>query len=198
MNFKKLFGGAAKAEKLGQEAIGLLDNWQPNEALAKAREALEIDPDNADALTVCGFVCSSQKNHGEALQAYKRLQRLEPDVTEHWRFAGEEQIELGQLEEAAASFRQGLVRAPRSLPLQCKLASVLRKLHQQADAEKTLVTAISLAATEKEGLYELILTLAIFGKDDQMASILERLEQVDPEKAQEARRNLAILPLLPK
>jgi serine/threonine protein kinase len=67
------------AEELLAQAILLNRNDKPQEALAKAEEALKLEPNNADAWAAKGFSLAKLDRENEAIAAYDRALEIKPD-----------------------------------------------------------------------------------------------------------------------
>ncbi len=67
------------AEELLAQAILLNRNDKPQEALAKAEEALKLEPNNADAWAAKGFSLAKLDRDNEAIAAYDKALEIKPD-----------------------------------------------------------------------------------------------------------------------
>jgi Flp pilus assembly protein TadD len=69
----------ASKEDLYDQAIDLVAEGRPEEAIAKYREALALDRDYVDAWHGLAMALAETQRFDEAIEAAKRLVELEPD-----------------------------------------------------------------------------------------------------------------------
>lgn len=83
---------------------------RPREALELLQEAVEKEPDNAEALGYCGTALAELGDPAHALPLLERALAVDASRGALWRLRGSVLVELGRPEDAAQSFREALVR----------------------------------------------------------------------------------------
>lgn len=106
---------------LGHHHAGRLDD-----AASIYRRALELDPDNVDALHLLGVVSLQTGNHPEAVDLFTTALRLKPDFAEAHCNLGAAYYGLGQLDEAASSYHRALALNPTYPEAHYNLGNVLQ------------------------------------------------------------------------
>jgi tetratricopeptide (TPR) repeat protein len=148
-DIKEAIAALREAEKFGYRDIKLhlllavaLDNTSATaDAEAEWRAALEIDPENADALDSLSndLIADSNDQGVITLLDTARLKAL-------WSVQqcinlGMAYIRKGNLAEASRVLRDGVNTYPDSLPLATKLADVLTQMGKKDEAAQVLATA---------------------------------------------------------
>jgi DNA-binding SARP family transcriptional activator/tetratricopeptide (TPR) repeat protein len=118
------------------------------EAVAALERCIEITPSAAPCYAHIGHALVQQGRAGEGVPHINYALRLSPhDVTRsHWlRFAGDAQIELGNLEAAVRLLRESYAANPRQLPTLRSLAAV-HALSGNLDQAQRFVTELKAVA----------------------------------------------------
>lgn len=76
------------------------------------RAAVAADPQNAKAAALLADFLDFGQRHEEALQAYRRLRELDPDMEKAWIGVVYSLVETGQVDEALVAIDSGLRRLP--------------------------------------------------------------------------------------
>jgi tetratricopeptide (TPR) repeat protein len=123
-----------------------LDQGQTEQAIAEFRQALAIDPTNADTLHLLGNALARQGHLDEAIQTYRQALRLVPDFPEAYQdlYRAYE----GQGDHARADFASGMILYSAG-----KYGQALESLHRVAAAVPEMAEVhLGLAMTyEKTG-----------------------------------------------
>lgn len=101
-----------------------LQDWDAAERMFRA--ALELEPDNEDALYNLAVLCSQLGRVNESIEWFARLDRLATDSPEVPLGHAVELLKVGRLAEAAAQAERGLQLAPE-LPSAVRLVEALRQ-----------------------------------------------------------------------
>lgn len=186
------------AAKIANEAADLLREWKPSEASIKAKEALILNPQNALALQIHGTISCMLMNYDDALEAYQKLIKLEPDEWTHWEAVGDIYFDTERFNDAKAAFQRALLLSPDSVKVHCKQAKTLKELSEPLDeAIWHIEQAMRIPSPTSEDLSFLILTLLLFELDEEIPQFLEKLEKLDQAKAREIQNNLFLFSNLP-
>ena len=154
------------------------------------RQALALDPVNADALHMFG-IAAYQSGHGEAavvaLEKALAVRRPFPDALGN---LGTVLQDLGRLAEAEAAFRKAITQSPSTAPFHFNLGNVLTKLGRLGEAPVAYRRAIALQDVYPEAYSNL--GRALRDQDD-LAGATAAFEAAVRQKPDfaEARFNLA-------
>jgi tetratricopeptide (TPR) repeat protein len=115
-----------------------------DEAEAEFGKALELNPNDADALMNLGSVASLRGNPARAELLVKQALRANPDHTGALARLGELRRDAGDLEEATRLFREALAIDDVSPELYLGLGDVLQRAGKYAEAEKAFHRVLEL------------------------------------------------------
>ncbi len=102
---KALHLGHPESETLAQQALCLMRNAQPGEALLFAERASRLNPDHAEALHALGLVYSRAERHAEATDYYERAITAHPGRAGYHLSLALNLQALGQTDAARAAYR---------------------------------------------------------------------------------------------
>jgi superkiller protein 3 len=71
-----------KVSALLDEACDLLDSQKPRDAIAKCKEALQIEPDNPSIYYMMGLIYEERQMWDQAIEVYEKALQLKPDYEE--------------------------------------------------------------------------------------------------------------------
>jgi len=114
------------------------------EAIAGARTYTSRFPRDADGWILRAAAASKSGAPQEAIRAYRRAWKIEPDNAEIGNSLGALLIETGELTAAVDVYRAALQANPDSLPLNNNLGFVLNQLQRFEEAEQVLRHALSI------------------------------------------------------
>ncbi len=120
----------------------LLESGNGVEAQATAEALVDRCPESTEALTKLFAVCMRRQDVTGAVQAADRIIRREPSRPEGYAFRGLAWERKGDLEAAAADFREALARAPRLLDVPVNLSNVLERMGRYCEAAHPLERAL--------------------------------------------------------
>jgi Tfp pilus assembly protein PilF len=93
--------------------LALLRLRDPQAAELNVRRAIAVDPDNAEAHTLLGWIYAEIRGDFDAaIKEYTEVVRLRPNVPEAYNNLGVAQKRKGELDKAAASFNRALALKP--------------------------------------------------------------------------------------
>lgn len=126
-----------------RNAIQLHQSGRLQEALPLYREALELDPDNPDALHLCGILAHQIGRHVEALELVDRALARLPGFADAHNTRGNLLRALGRPDDALGAFRQAMALAPGSAMAWSNLGNALRDLGRPEEALRAYREAIA-------------------------------------------------------
>lgn len=134
------------------------------------RKALELNPENAEALCNLGIVRMRDGRDNEAEELFLRALRIDPGVKEaHFNLAAMAE-KRGQFDEAVGYYQRGLNRDPASFGAQLALGTVLlTKLGRAEEAIGPLNEAVRLVPGDPQGHFYLGLALQQEGRTAEAA-----------------------------
>lgn len=120
------------------------------QAIAYWRQAAAADPTHTESRQLLVMVLAERGQMDEALRLAEELQRIEPDVAQHWLVAGRLWARLGRWDAAEAALRKAAELAPRDSQVHSFLALVYLqsgcKLHEAASSARRAVELAPTAA----------------------------------------------------
>ena len=135
---------------------------------AQAREdcsrALELDPGNAQAWMLCGFLYDIEGIDSKSLEYFHKAIALDPTYFRPYQFLGGFYNVRAQYAEAEAQYRKEVEFALNDLDGLSDLGSVLTEQGKYAEAEEIFRKALNIRATPAS-LNDLGATLAFMGRD---------------------------------
>ncbi len=158
-------------------------------AESRYRQALALDPSNAEALRSVAAICINARRFQEAAGLIESVVAADPRNADAWAMLGSAHEGMGDIERAVADFERGLALRRDSVDLRRALAAVLYRKgdHVRAEAQARIVfdrapdmqgaaldLAICLQALNRHEEAIAILTGALSGRPDS-AELLDRL-----------------------
>jgi protein O-GlcNAc transferase len=151
-------------------ALGRLDA-----AYQGFREALRVDPANADALYYVGFTA------GVLAQAeYDRLLGLAPESARAHQLLAESQQAQGRAKEAEAEYKAVLAKNPRAVDALVALGDITRKGLRLEEALGYYSRALEMAPRSYDAHYGLGACLAYQGKQAEAVASFRKALALDP------------------
>jgi tetratricopeptide (TPR) repeat protein len=120
---------------------------QYEKALEDYRRAQELEPKNVDALLHIASIYNNLDRNNDAIAAYQKAIELEPGYYRPYRKLGEFYYFRSNYAEAAEQWKKAIERAPGLVDVYRELAAALTDLGREDEAEKALLTSISLRET---------------------------------------------------
>jgi pentatricopeptide repeat protein len=154
-----------------------LARTDPAAALKEAQRAMEIDPNNVDAV---GYVAARRASEGDAEGALKLLAGLHPDPKDETRITLEQiQILLrkGDLKSAEPLLRGLIAQYPKQTAYRNQLIQVLIAQRRFDDAEKELRTKVEDSPADSKAGLDLVRFLnSVKGADAARAELDSRIK----------------------
>ena len=110
------------------------DAGQYEKAIASYKEAIRINPDDADAHYNLGFVYGDAGQHEKAIASYKEAIRINPDDADAHYNLGLAYRKLGQYEKAIASYKESIRIKPDDANAHYNLGFIYDELGQYEEA----------------------------------------------------------------
>ncbi|HMC90058.1 MAG TPA: DUF6165 family protein [Gemmataceae bacterium] len=161
----------------------------PAQAEQVFRQALDLDPDNADVWCLLGIVCRAQGHHAAAVASYREALKRRPDFVEGLNNLGNVLVDQGQFEEAADCYRQVLRLRPDYAQAHNNLGVAYRFQGKFADAAACYREALRLKPDYTDACNNLGDALKALGQLHEAAGHYERALRLNPNYA-EAHNNL--------
>jgi tetratricopeptide (TPR) repeat protein len=134
---------APTVDQLVAEGTALHDAGKFDEAIARYRQALALDPDNAVAAYEIAFSYGAKKDYARCVEAARvALQHPGDQEARIYSVAGSCLDDAGKGDEAAAMYRQGLAKHPRDPHLGYNLAVTLWRAKKNDEAVAQLYETI--------------------------------------------------------
>jgi serine/threonine protein kinase/Flp pilus assembly protein TadD len=134
------------------------------QAMEDCSRALEVDPKNAQAWMLCGFLYDVEGVDSKALEYFHKAIALDPAYFRPYQFLGGFYNARAQYAEAEGQYRKEVAFALNDLDGLSDLASVLTEQGKYAEAEEIFRKALTIKATPAS-LNDLGATLAFMGRD---------------------------------
>jgi len=130
----------------------LLWNWEIDEAITEANQAIELDPNFADGYMWQSLALSSAGRGKEALESIEKGIRINPHFMVTYLFAfGTAYHALGQYEKALLQFERGIERNPNFYPNHIFKTSMLGLLGRVEEAEAAAAELLHLGPNIEPG-----------------------------------------------
>lgn len=133
-------------------AMALAEADRYTNALEQTQVALDMDPDNVDALLMRGSVLLDMGRASDALAAYSRAHTLAPSFAGAFRGCAAAVVALGQIDDAAAYYTQALGIDPRDYRALAGLGRVRAQQGQPRQALNLLDRALAIEPTYADAL----------------------------------------------
>ncbi len=125
------------SDSKGLLGLGIAENAQQHYPQAKKalEQALQIDPNLADADYQLGTVADQQGATSEALQYYERAIQIQPQHAKALASLGGHYLQAGEIDKAQSFLSRSLAAAPDNYKAEYDLALALAKLGQTKEAK---------------------------------------------------------------
>jgi tetratricopeptide (TPR) repeat protein len=155
-----------------------------NRAVATARAAIRLRPDDAQAHENLGYALAYLNKPEEAIAEYREAIRLDPDLADAYHNLGRALIDTREFAAAVTAFRQSLRLSPDSAVCHNCLGTALGPLGKCDEAVAEFREAIRLAPDETFFRTNLGVGLANMGKLDEAVATLREVIRIQPNAGQ--------------
>jgi len=169
---------------LFEEAYRRHQAGQLAEADHACRQALGIDPDNADALHLLGVIAGQTGFHEQSLQLIDQALAISPNFAEAHANRGVALMALGRGPEAVASFQQSAKLKPDHVMAYYGLGNALGNQGDLDDAAKAFRQALAIAPNFVEAQNNLAMVLQRQDRLDEALEGFEKAVAMGPPSAQ--------------
>ena len=182
---------SAMYEKLAQAhsqsavyQINLADSYlrleRDADALAAARKAIALEPQNAAAYYFSGRIYFELGQHEEAANAFRKAAEINPaDITALY-FLGLSEIRRGKTASGIESLRKAVAAAPENFDYNKELGSALLADTKYEEAFAPLKKAVALKPKNFESIAALGTALSEAGRYDEALTMFEAAERLKP------------------
>ena len=151
-------------QQLFREGATFLQAGKPQEALARFKAALDLEPSNAILHLHAGAALHDLGRYAEAVASYRKALGTAPDIGETHNNLGNSLLALGRFAEAADCFsRAAAILTTSPVPLAAR-ATALQSLGNISAAEAECCKAILLAPAFAAAHWNLALNLLLQGR----------------------------------
>jgi tetratricopeptide (TPR) repeat protein len=137
------------------QALGLLEQGRPGDALAALDEAVKGDSENADLHYARGVALAALSKRDEAVAAWTRAKALKPDHYAADNALGAVALDAGRVDAAISSFQAALQTKPEFVDAHYNLGRALMAKGELEGASKALTQARELAPDDADILFAL-------------------------------------------
>jgi len=162
---------------------GSLHDKDFDDAARSYREALEINPNNAEAYRSLGFALSQLKGFKEAIECLRKSLEIEPKNAYAHTHLGNSLLSLGRIDEGIGHFRTAVEIDPECDEVYYNLATVLTGVGKLDEAIKHFRKTVEINPRHAFAHYNLGLALCEQGKIDEGAGHYRKTLEIKPDHA---------------
>ncbi len=183
---------SAPASKLLNEALEHHQAGRLPEAEAGYRRVLDAQPDNADALYLCGVLNLQRGDAAAALDLFTRAIERNPRQPDYQNMCGEAHRMRGEFPEAIRHYEQAIAARPAFAGALLNLGNALQETGRLAEAARRYEMALEIEPNLAMAHNNLGLVTKRLGQPDRALACFRRALELAPDYA-EARTNLGNL-----
>jgi protein O-GlcNAc transferase len=135
-----------------EAANDLLKHGQVDEAEHLFRLALEADPGSLEAVAGLGRVAVQRGRYSDAVPLLERATRVSSQIVSAFQALGDAYAATGDVERAAAAYRQAVALAPEDLDARISLARSLTEIGEYSEAAEVCARSMRLARDDPAAL----------------------------------------------
>jgi tetratricopeptide (TPR) repeat protein len=184
-------GGGPRLDELLAGAVRSHKAMRLADAERLYRQALAIDPANADALHGLGVIAAQSGRHDEAIRLIGKAVDANPGLAAAHGNLGLALRALGRGEAAVQSYRRAVELAHNSAEAHYSLGAALQGIGRHEEAVGAYRRALELQPGHAAAAYNQGLALQALGRDDEAVATYQRAIALNPQRAQ-AHNNLGV------
>ena len=150
-------------------------------AMSMVRQALELDPHDADLIALLGRHHSVSGEIDQAAECFRRVSEIDALNIDAINQNGELLLELGRIEEAEAQFRKILDADPDQPLALLNLTLTLRARGQTDQAEEFLQRALEVNPSSAEWFDQAVRRLICVGRVEEATRFLDKWLELAPD-----------------
>ncbi|MBI2770039.1 MAG: tetratricopeptide repeat protein [Burkholderiales bacterium] len=154
---------------------------QYDNALARADQAVALNPGHARAVLTRGLALRFLGRHEEAIASFDHALRLRPDMTEALNYRGQSQHSLERYTEALQSYEAALAQNPRYADVYNNRGASLTLLDRHPEALESFQNALALQPRFPEALFNLGLGLQHADRLDEALAHYDAALELKPD-----------------
>jgi Flp pilus assembly protein TadD len=176
-----LYAPVADFYRVFDEAMDMAHKQQYQDAVAKWREAVKLDPDDARAHFQLGFALSQLGQRDEGIAEYRESARLEPRNAATWSNLAIAVQAKGLLDEAIEDYRRSLEIDARNARAHTNLAVALLQAGRVEEGVEHCRRALEIDPKDGDAHNALAIVLARQGSLDEAITQLEQAVAGNPD-----------------
>lgn len=166
-----------------EEGLGLHRAGQGPAAERLYRQALDLDPDNAEAHHLIGVLRFQEGKPEEAVPAFERALACDIGNPRYLANLGAALLVLGRIEEASVALEKAAETAPETPQLLKNLGTAYRQTHRLEDAVAACEKATAAFPDDAEAFGNLAAALLSLGRNDKALVAAEKAVGLNPQVA---------------
>jgi tetratricopeptide (TPR) repeat protein len=188
-------GNAPAAIELTRQAIAAKDDvalyhsnlgemlrllGRPRDAIASGHRAIELEPNNPQAINNLGIAYFDIEDYASAEQCYRRALALDPAFAEACSNLGNALRTTKRLDEAVVAYNRAIALKPNYAEAYNNLGTALRDQKKAAESEPVYRKALALRPNDAATLNNLALALMELDREEEAIQVLKRSSALDP------------------
>lgn len=167
--------------RLIAEGRSMLAQGEADHAIHRMRQALDFQPDNAEAQYWIGFCLKTKNELSEARSYLRRATLLNPELVPAWYELGNVTLMDGRYDEAVRAFDKAAKLMPDAAEIPNNLALAHQAAGRNDEAEAAFRRALEVAPDYPEAMANLALLLREQQRLDEAQPLLDRALELRPE-----------------
>lgn len=167
-------------------ASPLLAAGRVEEAIKTAKDALQRDKRNVDALLFLGDAYQQKQAYAEALDCYRKALQLDRSIPELYNNQGNARRGLGELDAALGCYQQAIALNPNYVDAYFNLGNTYRDLQRFDEAMAAYQQVIALNPRFYQAYVMCGVVLRSAGQPEQAEALYQQAIQLMPEGSSEA------------
>lgn len=161
----------------------LMDQGREAEALKLATPELARTDASMRVARYRAFLAQNAEQFADAAEAYELVLQSTPQDFECWNNLGNARAGMGDFSGAVDALERAMSLNPRSAPTQINLATALREIERDEEAEKMLLEASGTFPADAQPPYQLYILYKLQMRQDEAVAQLEEAIRREPASA---------------